>query len=78
MKPGYSKLLLHEQLLPENDASMWAVTQDFSMLTQMATGERTADIFRAIIEKAGLDFVRVWKSDDNVSESVIEARCRVE
>ncbi|TGO15190.1 hypothetical protein BTUL_0043g00450 [Botrytis tulipae] len=45
MKPGYSKLLIHEQMIPRSGASVWAVTQDFNMMTLLGAAERTRDCF---------------------------------
>lgn len=73
MKPGYTKLLLHEQVIPESGASDWAATQDFNMMIMLATLERTEPQWRAIVEEAGLKVTKIWNPKDPVSESVIEA-----
>lgn len=72
MKPGYTRLLLHEIVVPETGASPWAVTQDFNMMTMLATLERTEAQWRSIITEAGLTVTKVWSPKDPVSESVIE------
>ena len=76
MVPGYSKLLIHELIMPERGASAWAVTQDFNMMSLCATAERTEAQWREMLGKAGLEVVGVHISKDGMSEGIIEAEVR--
>ncbi len=73
MKPGYSKLFVHELIVPERGASAWVVTQDFNMMTLCATMERTEQQWRQLLSDAGLSIVGIYSATDGVSEGLIEA-----
>ncbi|EHK97284.1 putative Sterigmatocystin 8-O-methyltransferase [Glarea lozoyensis 74030] len=73
MKPGYSKLFVHELIVPARGASTWVVTQDFNMMTLCATLERTEAQWTYILAEAGLKVVAVYAAPDGISEGVIEA-----
>lgn len=73
MRPGYSKLFVHELIVPDRGASTWVVTQDFNMMALCATMERTEEQWRQILADAGLKVTLVHQALDGVSEGVIEA-----
>ncbi len=73
MEPGYSKLFVHELIVPERGATTWVVTQDFNMMTLCATMERTEQQWRQILSNAGLRVVGIYSAADGVSEGLIEA-----
>jgi demethylsterigmatocystin 6-O-methyltransferase len=73
MKPGYSKLFVHELIVPARGASTWVTTQDFNMMTLCATLERTEAQWKVILDEAGLKVVAVYPAPDEASEGVIEA-----
>ena len=73
MKPGYSKLFVHELIVPERGASSWVVTQDFNMMTLCATMERTEQQWRQLLLNAGLRVVGIYSAKDGVAEGLIEA-----
>lgn len=73
MKPGYSKLFIHELIVPQRRAGTWMVTQDFNMMTLCGTRERTEAQWRELLEKAGLKVSSVYYPDDGVSEGIVEA-----
>ena len=73
MKPGHSKLFIHEQIIPEYGVSVWAVTQDFNMMTLLGTSERTKGQFRDILQRAGLKVVEFYLAPDGISEGLVEA-----
>lgn len=73
MKAGYSKLLIHELIVPQRHAGTWMVTQDFNMLTLCGTRERTEAQWRDLLKEAGLRVSNVYYPDDGVSEGVVEA-----
>jgi hypothetical protein len=73
MKRGYSKLFVHELIVPDREASTWMVTQDFNMMTLCATMERTQEQWREMLSEAGLRIIGVYLPADGVSEGIIEA-----
>ncbi|KAL1879029.1 hypothetical protein Plec18167_004325 [Paecilomyces lecythidis] len=73
MKAGYSKLFIHELIVPQRHAGTWMVTQDFNMLTLCGTRERTEAQWRDLLKEAGLRVSNVYYPDDGVSEGVVEA-----
>jgi hypothetical protein len=72
MKPGYSKLFIHEQIVPDRGASVWAVTQDFNMMTLLGSSERTQDQFTDLLHRSGLQVVEFYYAPDGVSEGLVE------
>jgi hypothetical protein len=73
MKQGYSKLLIHEQIMPEMGAGEWVTLQDVNMMALCGVAERTEKHWCGIIEAANLVVSRVYMSKDGVSESILEA-----
>ncbi|KAI9646921.1 hypothetical protein NHQ30_004921 [Ciborinia camelliae] len=72
MKPGYSQLFIHEQMIPRSGASTWAVAQDFNMMT-LPGAERTQDQFIDILHRSGLKGLGFYPAPDGVSEGLVEA-----
>lgn len=72
LKPGYSRVLLNEIVLSEENPTLAATSMDMMMLAHLGVRERTEAYWREIIEKAGLTFIRVYNYP-GVAESVIEA-----
>lgn len=71
MKPGYSKLLLNENVILSTNAS-WRVTAlDLSLFALLGARERAEKDWRSLIEGAGLKICRIW-SPANGMESLIE------
>lgn len=73
MKPGYSRLIVNEWVLPETGATRFMASQDLNMLSVNAGMERTAGLHREYLEAAGLRIVNIYNPDDQISEAVIEA-----
>lgn len=74
MKPGYSKLLIFECVIPRTGAYWEATAGDILMMTQLSALERTEDHWRQLIEGGGLNLriVRFWSSGQSDVENVIE------
>lgn len=72
-KPGYSKVLIHEQVVPEVGASAELAVEDITMMALCGAGERTEKEWTDIVQNAGLNLIAVYPPKDGVSESVIEA-----
>lgn len=73
MKPGYSKLLIHEMLIPEQGASTFHAMLDMTMMCFNAGMERTEKQWRALLEKAGLTVVKVWFAPQADADGIVEA-----
>ncbi|KAJ6051895.1 hypothetical protein N7499_011274 [Penicillium canescens] len=72
MKRGYSRLLIHEHVIPETAAYWEATALDMVMLTLMSAQERTRTAWYNLIEtKAGLTINKIW-SGGKGSQSLIE------
>jgi hypothetical protein len=69
MKPGHSKILINDIVLPAKGASAFAVQQDITMMTFLAAQERDETQWRELVGKAGLRVVKIYHG---VPESVIE------
>lgn len=72
LKRGYSRVLLNEIVLSEEHPTIAATSMDMMMLAHFAVRERTEADWKAILEKAGLKFVKIYNYP-GVAESVIEA-----
>ena len=73
MPPGYSRLIVHEWVLPETGASKFMIAQDLNMMSISGGMERTERLHREYLEKAGLKIAKIYHPGDVISESVIEA-----
>ncbi|RAH79729.1 S-adenosyl-L-methionine-dependent methyltransferase [Aspergillus japonicus CBS 114.51] len=69
MTPGYSKLLINENVIPDTGAYWETTSLDFIMMS-IGSGERTESQWRALLEGAGLRVVRIWAAQRGV-ESLI-------
>lgn len=76
LTPGYSRVLLNEIVLSEEHPTLAATSMDMMMLAHFAVRERTEANWKAVIEKAGLKFVKIYNYP-GVAESVIEAELAV-
>ncbi|KAL4922923.1 o-methyltransferase [Aspergillus aurantiobrunneus] len=73
MTPGYSKLLVHEMIVPELGASRFEAQMDISMMVFNGGMERTGGEWRALLGLAGLKVVEVWEPVDEGGDGIIEA-----
>lgn len=72
MKPGYSKLLINENVIPDVGAWWETSALDMVMLTLFCSKERTEADWRNLLEtSAGLKIVKIWSAGKGV-ESLIE------
>lgn len=71
MEPGYSKILINENIVLKDGAS-WKVTSlDWNMMAMAASSERTEAQWRELISSTGLRVSGVWVKDP-ACESLIE------
>jgi hypothetical protein len=71
MTPGYSKILINENVIPDTDADWQTTSLDIIMMAVFASQERTERQWHDLIESAGLKIVGIWTAEKGV-ESLIE------
>ena len=72
MKPGYSRLLIDDIVLPDQGASAKHTAIDIIMYLMPGGIERTLEAWEALLDSAGLRILNVL-GDENLAEPVIEA-----
>ncbi|TGO37663.1 hypothetical protein BHYA_0092g00460 [Botrytis hyacinthi] len=72
MKPGYSKVIINDWIIPAEGASRFMTAQDLNMMAVGGGMERTQALHEEYIAAAGFKISGIWKADDDISESVIE------
>ncbi|CAG7953768.1 unnamed protein product [Penicillium nalgiovense] len=70
MRPGYSKVLVNENVIPDTEA-YWETTSLDLIMMEIGSGERTERQWHALLESAGLKIVDIWTAQRGV-ESLIE------
>jgi hypothetical protein len=70
MKPGYSKVLISDVVLPDKGATSWPTESDIGMMSLLSAMERNHSQWQSLLERAGLRIVKIWPG---VPESVVEA-----
>ncbi|RAH80106.1 S-adenosyl-L-methionine-dependent methyltransferase [Aspergillus japonicus CBS 114.51] len=76
MTPGYSRLLINENVIPDRGAQWQATGLDFVMLADFAGAERTESQWTRLLHAAGFRILRIWAAD-RWSESLIECEVAV-
>ncbi|EFR03753.1 O-methyltransferase [Nannizzia gypsea CBS 118893] len=71
MKPRYSKLLIHDHVIPESKACWESTSLDLVMMANLGGIERTAADWYILLESAGLKIVKIWTAHRGI-ESLIE------
>lgn len=72
MKPGYSKLLINDWIMPDEGASRFMTSMDLCMMAVFGGEERPEYRHREYIEAAGLKVTGIWDRKDGISYAVIE------
>ncbi|KAJ4152839.1 hypothetical protein LMH87_009359 [Akanthomyces muscarius] len=78
MTPGYSKVLLHEMIVPELGASTFHAMLDMTMMAFNAGMERTERQWRELLDKAGFEVVKVWAPMQEDADGIVEAMVKVD
>lgn len=74
MKPGHSRVLLNEIVIPEMACPAFFAAADITMMACLAGMQRSKAQWTSLVESAGLTVTNVWTSpDDGDVEGVIEA-----
>ncbi|KAI1352909.1 putative O-methyltransferase [Xylaria sp. FL0043] len=72
MKPGYSKLLIHEMIIPETGASKFHSMLDLTMMAFNAGMERTKRQWEELLNRAGLTVVQFWDPPQDDADGIVE------
>ncbi|OTB18911.1 hypothetical protein K445DRAFT_314752 [Daldinia sp. EC12] len=72
MKPGYSRLLINEIVVPRQNASWPITSMDQLMLVLAAIQERTEAHLTELLKKAGFKIIKIY-SYESGQESLVEA-----
>ncbi|OAA52903.1 sterigmatocystin 8-O-methyltransferase [Cordyceps fumosorosea ARSEF 2679] len=77
MTPGYSKVLLHEMIVPERGASTFHAMLDMTMMAFNAGMERTETQWRELLDRAGFEVVKFWAPLQEDADGIVEAMLKV-
>ncbi|KAJ5945967.1 O-methyltransferase family 2 [Penicillium verhagenii] len=72
MKPGYSRLILHESILPDTNCDLPTACMSIMMMVQVAAFERSEGQWRALLASVGLSQVTFYQCPGS-GEGIIEA-----
>ena len=72
MIPGYSKLLLHDVIIPPLRASRRDTSVDVHMMAKLGGRERTEDMLLGLVKGLGFQVRKIWRSDCS-EKSILEA-----
>ncbi|KAF7192918.1 O-methyltransferase asqD [Pseudocercospora fuligena] len=79
MKPGYSKLLIHDLILPDEGTSQYLAAWDMVMMTFNAGIERSRQQWEALLQKAGFRIEGFWfgqqgDQGDGILQAVVDVQ----
>ncbi|KAL5341123.1 S-adenosyl-L-methionine-dependent methyltransferase [Aspergillus crustosus] len=72
MTGGFSKLLVHDHVLPDTDPHPQATAYDLTMMVKVSAFERTEQMWAELLGSVGFRVVKIWSSP-LATQSVIEA-----
>ena len=75
MKPGYSKLLIANIILPEVHAPMRQVGLDMAMLFLHSGSQRSEPEWTSLLDRAGFTVVKFWHPPGD-GDGVVEAELK--
>jgi hypothetical protein len=71
MVPGYSKLLIHELILPDTGSAEIQARYDLVMMTFNGGMERSKTQWKRLLEDVGFCNIRIWEHFDH--DGIVEA-----
>ncbi|KAK0513545.1 hypothetical protein JMJ35_003909 [Cladonia borealis] len=77
MTPMYSKLLIHEFVIPDTGAHWISTALDIMMMAVFSSRERREQDWRKILEGVGFRIIKIWTAEPG-AESLIEAELATE
>lgn len=72
MEPGYSRLIIHEHILPDVNCDLSSACMSVMMMVQVASFERSEKQWRGLLESVGLRQIRFYQPPAT-GEGIIEA-----
>lgn len=72
MKIGYSKILINDYVVPDQNPPWLMTSLDVMMMILNAAIERTSRQWHELLSSVGLKIVKIWSHPDS-GESLIEA-----
>jgi len=72
MEPGYSKLFIHDLILPDSQPTAMQCMYDMTMLTFNGGKERSRSQWKDLLSKAGFTEIHIWIDDEN-ADGLVEA-----
>lgn len=74
MTPGYSKLLILENVLPETGVPFQTATLDVVLMLAYASMERTEEQWRGLTSAAGLEITNIYRRPDGDAAIIAELK----
>ncbi|KAA8650303.1 uncharacterized protein ATNIH1004_002986 [Aspergillus tanneri] len=71
MNPGYSKILINENVVPETNANWETTSLDIILMAESASQEHTLCQWHALIGSVGMNIVKIYSTEHD-AESLIE------
>lgn len=71
MTPGYSKIIINELVIPDENASLFTTRSDMNMMAMLAAMERSEQQWRDLLGSVGLKILNIWTAEID-SERIIE------
>ena len=71
MTPGYSKIIINELVIPDENASLFMTRSDMNMMAMLAAMERSEQQWRELLGSVGLRILKIWTAEIE-SERIIE------
>ena len=72
MKPGFSKILINEIVIPDQNAHWLPTGLDLILMGLLAASERTENQWEILLGSVGLRIVKIWVHPES-TKSLIEA-----
>ena len=76
MRSGYSKVLINDFVIPDQNPPWLMTSLDLMMMGMSAATERTIKQWDALLSSVGLKIVQIWSHPDS-TESLIEAELQL-
>ncbi|KAI1455340.1 putative O-methyltransferase [Annulohypoxylon moriforme] len=76
MKPGYSKLLIHEMIIPERGASAFYGLYDMTMMAFNSGMERSERQWEELLSRASFEVIKFWPAPQEAADGIVEAMIR--
>lgn len=73
MRPGYTKLLIQDFLVPPTHATPIVTAHDIAMMFALGARERREGDWRRLLQSVGLELVQFWIADGMVT-GIMEAQ----